>query len=176
MRARGSFVGLAGWEICSSAPSPISCEAGSIRFSRTLQDLLDQQLVAVDADSWPWPRMCSRCFASRCSLRSGKIGHCEPAPKIIFISRTGWPPRAPNGYKRAGDRARNAPQQRSAWPAVTSPRSRRWSRSPMRFTNISLFGMTRCPDVSLFATAFEPNDCARLLFARRRPATLGRNT
>jgi sigma-B regulation protein RsbU (phosphoserine phosphatase) len=165
--ARGSFRGLANWENLFISSFADQLRAGSDRFSRALEDLLDQ-LVAADADL----AVAQDVLAIFREQMLGCIGQdwdLRVQAEELFhqVNRL-----AATSAERV-QAARRARAERIA--SAISTASRRLAAvstvvalSDVVHETFPLLGIARCY-VSLFATAFEPGDRARLLFAHDDP-------
>ena len=171
--ARGSFVGLAGWENLLISTFTDQLRSGSDRFSRTLQDLLDQ-LVAGDADlavaqdvlTVFREQMLASIGQDR-PLRARAEDHFHLANRMAAASaeRIQASRRSRGAHRSSGQHGQPSPRR-----GVDGGRARRCgSRNVSTFWDDALLRLAlryRLQPERLRATALRP----------RRPATLGGNS
>jgi DNA-binding LacI/PurR family transcriptional regulator len=165
--ARGSFVGLSDWENLLISTFADQLRSGSDRFSRATEDLLEH-LVAADAD-----------------LAVAQDVLTVLRDQMLISIAQDWPLRA-----RAEDHfhfvnrmaaasaervqaARRSRAERTAYAVSLASRRLAAVSTIVELSDVvndtfPQFGIMRC-FVSLFATAFEPGDRARLLFVHDDP-------
>jgi DNA-binding LacI/PurR family transcriptional regulator len=165
--ARGSFVGLSDWENLLIGSFADQLRSGSDRFSRALEDLFDQ-LVAADADLAIGQDVLTvfrdqmlGCIGQDWALRARSEECFHQVNRMAAMSAE----RVQAGRRARAERTASAISMASRRLAAVSTVV---ALADAVHDTFPLLGIARCY-VSLFATAFEPGDRARLLFAHDDP-------
>src|SRR5450432_1741683 len=165
--ARGSFVGQSDWENLLIGSFADQLRGGSDRFSRAIEDLFDQ-LVATEADLAVGQDVLSvfrdqmlAAIGQDWPLRARAEEHFHEVNRMAALSAE----RVQASRRARAERTASAVSLASRRLAAVSTVV---ALADVVHETFPLLGILRCY-VSLFATAFEPGDRAKLLFAQDNP-------